>query len=274
MVFIIENLIITITCHDLHIGRCTNIYLSISLNQTHITTTIDIADSTNSIINLATDSLSIRIIAKFGNIGNIAELLRDINCFASLVALYHVDINLSVGISFSHKATTINIINTGSRLHIHRNLTMGSNWYLYTLIVSFCSRIRCFITTTYQVLDDDRITTIRLFNIYYDIALNTATCIVTTIHILQDTTGNSQMNITMDMGIIGTTMDIVYRTFRTCSQHNVYRRHITLVACSIKSGNMQRTVANLLGYSIRITTTTLGITTTEDLTNLSTLTDD
>ena len=273
MVFIIKNLIITITCHDLHIGRCTNIYLSISLNQTHITTTIDIADSTNSIINLAIDSLAIRIIANVGNIGNIAELLRDIYGRACLVALYHVDINLSVSISLSHKATTINIINTCSRLDIHCNLTMGSNWYLNTLIVGFCSRIRCFITTAYKVLNDDRITTIRLFNIYYDIALDTTTCIVTTIHVLQNTTGNSQMNITMDMGIIGTTMDIVYRTSRTCSQNNVYRTHITLVACSVKSGNMQRTIANLLGYSIRITTATLGIAATEDLTDFTTLTD-
>ena len=151
---------------------------------------------------------------------------------------------------------------------------MRSNWNFNTLIVSFCTRIRRFITAAYQVLDDDRVTTICLFNIHDDITFDTTTCIVTAIHILQDTTGNGQMNITVDMGIIGTTMDIVYRIFRTGCQDNVYRTNITLVARSIKSGNVQWTVTYLFGYGIRITTATLGITATEDLSYLTALTDD
>ena len=46
------------------------------------------------------------------------------------------------------------------------------------------------------------------------------------------------MYIIMNMGIIGATMDILYRfTRRTCSQYYVYRTYITLIASAIKSGN-------------------------------------
>ena len=160
-----------------------------------------------------------------------------------LTTFYHVDINLSVCIGLCHKATAIYIVDAGSGFDIYRNFAMGSDWNFFTLIVRFCSGIRCFITTANKVLDDNRITAISFFNIHSDIALDTATRIVTAIHILQNTAGDGQMHIAMNMSIVGTAMNIVYRTLRTCSQDDVYRTYITLVAGTIKSGNVQRATA-------------------------------
>ena len=151
--------------------------------------------------------LAIRIIAKFGNIGNIAELLWDIDCFASLVALYHVDVDLSVSISLSIETTAIDIVDASRRLDIHRNFAMFVNRGLYATRLQR-ARISSFVTTTDKVLDDDRITAVGLFNVHRDVTFDTTFRVITAIDILQNTTGNGQINVTMDMSIIGTAVNI------------------------------------------------------------------
>ena len=108
-----------------------------------------------------------------------------------------------------------------------------------TIVIS--SRIRRFVTAAYEVLNDNGVTVIGFFNIHSNIALDTTTGIVTAIDILQDSTGNGQMYITVDMGIIGAAVDIFYRfTRRTCCQDDVYSAYITCISCTIKSCNPQR----------------------------------
>ena len=103
------------------------------------------------------------------------------------------------------------------------------------------SRIGCVIATTHQVLDNNGFVTrcLRLFNIDRDITSNTASRIVTTIHILKNTTGDGQGDITRYMGIIRPAMYEFYLFGCTTRYNRVdITSHIGLVAGTINSGNL------------------------------------
>ena len=211
----IKNLSFAITLHDIHLGRGVDVHLCITLHDTLLTTTKDITDGTNIIGNLALDGFPIIIIFEFGNIGNIAEFLWNINCFASLIAFHHVDVDFCVGISFGIETTAIDVVDACSRLDIHRDFTMSVNRGLYATRLQR-TRISSFVTTTYEVLNDDGVTAVGLLDVHRDVALNTTFRVITAIDILQDTAGNSKIYVTMDMGIIRTAVNIFDGISGTC----------------------------------------------------------
>ena len=53
----------------------------------------------------------------------------------------------------------------------------------------------------------DRSSTIAFLDVQFDMAKDIATCVIAAIHFFINTAGNSQLNITIDVGIIGTTVD-------------------------------------------------------------------
>ena len=148
---------------------------------------------------------------------------------------------------------------------------MPVNWCLYTTFL-FRTRISCLVTAAYKVLDNDGVTAVGLLDVHRDVALNTTFRVITAIDILQDTTGNSQINVIMDMGVIGAAMNIFNGITGTCGYDNINMTYITRIACTIKSGNPQRTVTRSLfrNNRSRITTATLGVTATEYLTYFTT----
>ena len=172
-----------------------------------LTTTKDVTDSTNSIINRAKDSLAIRIVGDTRDIGNITELLWNIYGCTSLVAFHHVDVDLSVSISLGIEATAIDIIDARSGLDIDSNLTMSGNRGLDTARLQRAGISR-FVTTAHEVLDDDGVTAVGLLDVHRDVTLYTTFRVITAIDILQDAAGDGQRDIAMDMRIIGATVNI------------------------------------------------------------------
>ena len=116
----------------------------------------------------------------------------------------HVDVHLGITIHVRLKATSIYIINTGSRLHIHRNLTRCSDF----CTISFRSRIWSLISTTKEILDSNRHTVICFLNVNGNITTDTTCTVVTTINIFELTCSDSQFYIMLNVCIIGTAINI------------------------------------------------------------------
>ena len=144
--------------------------------------------------------------------------------------------------------------------------------------ISLRSRIRCIIATTHQVLNNNRLFArfFCLFNVNRDVTTDTTSCVITTIYIFEDATGNGQRHIATHIGIIGTAMNIFYLIARTTRQNHVYiTGNVRLITGAIETGNDSWTVwVFFLHRKINsyIATNTLCITAAKHTTDFTALT--
>ena len=169
-------------CYISYSCCCCYINCGITSNHTLVTTAIDITNDTD------------RIWYKLSVISLVSpETFR------------HIDVHLRITVHISLKATTEYIINTGSRLNINSNISWRNDF----CSVSFCSRISGLITTTEQVLNNQRLCTIfSFFNIDSNITSDTTRTVITAKYIFKDTSCYRQIDVVCNMGIIRTTEDV------------------------------------------------------------------
>ena len=125
----------------------------------------------------------------------------------SLRALHHVDVDFRITLYVGFITTTIYIVYARSRLDVHRNF--GRMVIGIFRFISFSSRIRSFITSAYQIMDDNGFTNICLLNVNIDVTAYTASSIIATKDIGIETTRDGQIYISRNMSIIGTAVYVL-----------------------------------------------------------------
>ena len=126
------------------------------------------------------------------------------------ISLVHIDVHLCIGIRLCQETPAKDIVDAGGRLHIDRNLTRVGRINRKGGACLVFSWIDGHVTAAHKVLDDNWLTVLGLFDIHSDISTDTAALIIATIDFLEIATGDGQMDITGDMGFVGTATYIFY----------------------------------------------------------------
>ena len=162
--------------------------------------------------------------------------LRKSKCFTSPCTFRHIDVQVRVASHICLKATSIKVVNSGTRLNIHRDVS-------YWVLGSASTRIVRLITATIQVTDDQRFTIVGLFQIHGDGSIDESTLVVTSKYFIEHTTGNGERNISFDFCTIRTTVDILHTLFgvTACNQQVDITIHVGTSTTAIDVKNLQDT---------------------------------
>ena len=207
---LVENFTFRITRHNIYLICCTNVYGGITFHLTLITTTKDIAYGANLVIDITSYETTTNGFF-ITNVWYILIQYRNGYIFTCHDSFPHVDIHLTVCICLCVETSTIDIVYSGGRFDIHCDIS----FYIILgqiITIPVYTRIRGIITTTYQILDDNRVVAVLfcLFDINGDVAIDTSLCVVATIYISENSTGNGQCHTACHISIIRTTMNIFY----------------------------------------------------------------
>ena len=98
----------------------------------------------------------------------------------------------------------------------------------------------CHVTTAYEILNDDGVTATCLFHIDGDVTLYAASGIVATINILQNTAGDGQGDITKDMSVIGSAVNILDGAAGARPKDNIHIAvDVASITATIETCNLQ-----------------------------------
>ena len=151
--------------------------------------------------------------------------------------------------------------------------SVGRPCSISVAVITTPDRVGGIETATIELADNQRLTSI-LISIYHDRAIDATTQVVTTKDTSELTTGNCQIDITVDSSILGTTEHLRNEIFRHTVQLNddiaIHWSHLT---GTVDFANYQVTRIGISIFSLQrcsSTYVTLGITTAIYVTNLTT----